>query len=391
MIENKSNNGKTLVSKLTSGRSGQMKSYVAILLVSVGKENFEAEAIESAVKMINQEFKACCIVVADTLQRYNIATEKSVSEKDAYEEALKKGDEWLVRYNSYFLNNFKIPFEIVRWDSLISDDDFIQQEKKFSCCIEANEVLSNAMRESIDEYGKRLFKNMGESYFKQIESQHEKNCFSYLKEECVAITLLPKKIFTYSSDFSPLVIVYPGKSTSILTENRNTFILDEYDEIIRSYGDYLNWISYRFNRLKQHEVDAVSKILPAKLKINDADLKSEEFGLKQVSYINSISEAQLEFFSGVFDAQSLFEFKKHLLAFFLEDNSFYLDEELLCGLLSIKSTAYIFHKQLMLMFNRLEKKLSNQCKANMVRILKRENVAFLNEEKDVVFRSAMID
>lgn len=72
------NDDRRLVAKLTSGRAGQMKSYVAILLVSVGKENFEEDAILSAVNMINHEFDACCIVVADTLQRYNIATEKEI-------------------------------------------------------------------------------------------------------------------------------------------------------------------------------------------------------------------------------------------------------------------------------------------------------------------------
>ena len=80
MFNNQSNNaGKTIVSKLTSDRSGKMSTYVAILLVSVGKDNFEDNAIRSAIKMIDNEFQCCYIVVADTLQRYNIEVEKEIS------------------------------------------------------------------------------------------------------------------------------------------------------------------------------------------------------------------------------------------------------------------------------------------------------------------------
>lgn len=49
-----------LVSKLTFNRTGKMDDYIAIYLISFGKENFEEEAVVSAIKMINQEFKQCC-------------------------------------------------------------------------------------------------------------------------------------------------------------------------------------------------------------------------------------------------------------------------------------------------------------------------------------------
>lgn len=243
-----------VVAKLMSGRTGQMKSYVAILLVSVGKENFERKAIKAAIKMINQEFKGCCIVVADALQRFNFATIKDITDEQAYHQSLAEGDAWLERYNSYFIAMFSIPYEILRWDSLITDSDFEQKEKKFSLCIQKYPLLAQAMEKSIEEYGCRLRKRLSNAYFNEIFQQHKKNCFSYLKEECVALTLLPKNIKLTQNKTTPLVIVYPGKSTSVLTENYEFFIKNEFQEIVERHNDFLNWIPYRFNKIKHYDL-----------------------------------------------------------------------------------------------------------------------------------------
>jgi len=84
MVASKNQAKKKMVAKLMSVRIGKMKQYVAILLVSIGKDNFEDDALRSAIEMINQEFGACCIALADTLQRYIIATNNSISPEDAY-------------------------------------------------------------------------------------------------------------------------------------------------------------------------------------------------------------------------------------------------------------------------------------------------------------------
>ncbi len=373
-----------LISKLTAARALKMKSYIAILLVSVGNENFEGEAIAAAVKMINQEFKACCIVIADTLQRHNIATEKEINEEDAYKESLVKGDEWLKRNEIYFQNILKIPYEIIRWDCLINDMDFLKKEKLFSAYIKENKSFLNAMNHSIDEYGMRLIKHLGDEHFNRIGAQHKSSCFAYLKEECIAISIIPKKIYFNKNESAPLVIVYPGKSTLILTANRDVFIANEFHEMIQKNSDYLSWLPYRFKRIKKQDNDIQST--PSLRPINNlADKNSEKLFLKQVDYINKLSEIQLSSITNLLDEKEIIEFKKYLLGFFMDKDLFISVEKNLYGhnkLLSIKSLSYIFAVQLISMFQVLEEKFANKCKANIVRILKRDALAFISEEEN---------
>ncbi|MDF1757583.1 MAG: hypothetical protein P1U74_04735 [Legionellaceae bacterium] len=373
---------KILVSKLTSGKTGKMKDYAAIFLISVGKDNFENEAVEAAIKMINEEFKECYIVLADTLQRHNIATENELSEKEAYSEALKKGDEWINKYKSYFLNYFTIPYNIIRWDSLINDPEFKHREIKFSDYIGNNKDFSTAMNGSINEYGNRLLKHLGEEHFNRIQLKHKQSCFSYLKEECVAITILPKITPVNNNKATPSVIVYPGKSTLILTKNWEIFIKNEYANLIQNYSDFLNWIPYRFNRITKNTVNESG----SKQKINCADKQNDFLFLKQVQYINTLSEAMLVSVENTFNEQAMFDFKENLLEILLENKYLCSENKILHGpseFLSIRSIAYTFANQLMSMFNTLEIKFSNQCKANIIRILKREIMPFINTENKI--------
>lgn len=214
----------TVVAKLMSGRTGNMKSYIAILLVSVGKENFEEDALEAAVNMINQEFKGCCIAVADTLQRFNIATETDMTADEAYNESLKRGDDWLSRYKDFFDEAFDIPYEILRWDTLITHPKFQEKESHFTSVFERESLFLTAMNESIEEYGKRVEKRLDQNQIAEGMENHKKNCHSYLQEECIAISLLPEAIKLIGAD-TPATIVYPGRPTAILTENRNYFLV----------------------------------------------------------------------------------------------------------------------------------------------------------------------
>ena len=365
-------NDNRLVSKLMSGRTGQMKQYIAILLVSVGKENFEGEKLKAAIKMINQEFQGCCIAIADTLQRYNIATEKQISAQEAYDESLAKGDQWLEKYESYFANTLNIPYEIIRWDSLISIPDFARKEKKFSDTIESNSELRQAMESSIGEYGERLQKRLGEEQFKQILLQHEKHCFSYLQEECIAISFLPQQI-KLADKYTPSTIIYPGKSTAILTANWELLIKREFHHQVVQYGDFLNWLTYRFNKVK-------NCALTQSLKIDECEAPRKEKldYSEKINYVNQLSEAQLYAIHNMLDDKSLYEFNSSLLNYLLEKNTLLSGKPIIDTLddgpqFSSHMLAYVFSEQMRAVFSTLEREIANQCKANIVRILKRTN------------------
>lgn len=372
MTSQKSIDNKQIVSRLTSNRSGKMKSYIAILLVSVGKENFEGEAINSALKMINQEFKGCCIAVADTLQRYNIASEKGITAEEAYDESLARGDVWLEQYQPYFAATFEIPFEILRWDSLLQDVNFEKKAQNFSLCLQSNPVLEEAMEHSIEEYGQRLRKRLSDDYFSQIQSRYEKNCLSYLREECVALTLIPKNI-KLSDEGDPVVIVYPGKSTSILTENREIFIKSEFNELFGQYSDFLNWLPYRFNKIAQVKQDVA---LDTQLKINSVENSKEaHLVLARVEHIKSLSEVQLNSICITLDHVSNSIFETCVLDYLLNIDDLickYPDQPGEQAAFTIKLLAEYFAIQMMSMFDTLDRKYANQCRANLIKILKKK-------------------
>lgn len=400
MFNNQSNNaGKTIVSKLTSDRSGKMSTYVAILLVSVGKDNFEDNAIRSAIKMIDNEFQCCYIVVADTLQRYNIEVEKEISSELAYSVALSNGDDWINRYKSYFDDTFTIPYSILRWDELISDPDFIQREAKFYEHIKSSLSLSQAMKESIDEYGDRLRKHLGDDHYKKILDQHERGCFSYLKEECAAIALLPKKTSSNYLLFPP-VIVYPGKATKILIENREILIKEEFGSLMEMHSDFLNWVPYRFNKVSDVQKNTKSELKTDnsslldlyKSKINSVKFKEEISYLQKVQFAIGISESQLNFTLNAIGRDRVVEFKQYLLEYLLSDDFDVLSKNRTSFVENAFSTmdlAWLCARQLMLIFSSFDKKYLNKCKANIIRILKKPDL--IQNKKSGLLRSEVSD
>lgn len=367
-------NDKKIIAKMMSGRTGKMKPYIAVLLVSVGKENFENEALKSAIKMINQEFKGCCIAVADTLQRYNIATEKNISSEQAYQESLQKGDEWLERYSDYFANTLEIPYEIIRWDSLILSPEFKEKETVRASTFKNNLTLTQSMDHSIEEYGERLQKRFGQEEFLKRQTFHKENCFSYLQEECIAISLLPQ-VIDLADDQTPFTIVYPGKSTAILTANREIHLKAEFNDQIELYKDYLNWLPYRFNKVKAHNSDELSKA--KHIKGREQCAKSNISEAQQIDYVNSLIQAQIFSLQKTLDDSSIYEFNSYVLEILLGQNQHFHEIESRNFVISqsfpSKSLAYIFSTQMFAAFSTLEKKVANQCKANIVRILKRMN------------------
>lgn len=364
-------NDKTVVAKLMSGRTGKMKSYVAILLVSIGKENFEEGSLESAINMINQEFNSCCIAIADTLQRFNIATEAGIAADEAYKESLNRGDDWLSRYKDFFDEAFDIPYEVLRWDTLITHPKFPEKESLFLSVFEKKSSFLNAMNESIEEYGKRVEKRLNPSQMAEGMECHKKNCYSYLQEECVAISLLPE-VIKLIDDKTPATIVYPGRPTAILTENRNYFLKNEFYSMIEQYEDYMNWLPYRFNKIKYKKDKSLSSV-NCEEKITQK--KEKDLNLNRIDYINHLAESQLYSLHEFLDEESIYEFNDYILDFLLEHNLFFSTQISIVVSknqeISPKSLAYIFSKQMTAMFSVVDKKIANQCKANIIRIVKR--------------------
>src|ERR1700722_18928644 len=84
-----------------------------IMPISIGQRIHEGEKLSAAIKLINSNFKACCLLVDDSIQRYTMKITHDTDINYLHQIALKEGSAWLER-NLNTLNLLTIPHDIKR-------------------------------------------------------------------------------------------------------------------------------------------------------------------------------------------------------------------------------------------------------------------------------------
>ncbi|MGB8286258.1 MAG: hypothetical protein WCE22_06100 [Candidatus Aquirickettsiella gammari] len=171
-----------------------------IYLVSVGKEKFKGKWVERFVNFIKEiKPKKTIIVVADSLQRFNIELDENISEIDALRESEKRGQQWVEKYKPYF-SKLDIDYEFIHWEKLKQDEDY---QKYF------NEIM--IWNES-DDF-KQLILASAKAYIGRFDRKlHEnkaiKQSSKFLNEESAVLRVLAKNVNTIG-------LVYPGPPLKI--------------------------------------------------------------------------------------------------------------------------------------------------------------------------------
>jgi hypothetical protein len=94
----------------------QFHSSKCILPISIGYRLFEGEKLTALLSLINRSFRSCLFQIDDTLQQYTLRIlDDGLSIDEAYQKALRAGDEWLDFYEES-LQTLTIPYEIKRWN-----------------------------------------------------------------------------------------------------------------------------------------------------------------------------------------------------------------------------------------------------------------------------------
>lgn len=178
-----------------------------IYLVSVGKEKFEGKWVERFVNFIKEiKPKKTIIVVADTLQRFNIEVDKNISGIKALQESKNKGQNWVEKYRSYF-SSLDINYEFTHWDTLKKDEDFEKYMHEIINLSGQNIEFKEALLNSSKEYTERPSRLNSNNILDQKKA--EKNSCEFLQEECAAFQVLAK-------EKDNIAIVYPGAATKVL-------------------------------------------------------------------------------------------------------------------------------------------------------------------------------
>ncbi|WP_339050250.1 hypothetical protein [Rickettsiella endosymbiont of Xylota segnis] len=234
-----------------------------IYLVSVGKEKFEDNWVKRFVSFIKEvKPKKINIVVADTLQRFNIEVDKNITPKQALNESIYKGQVWANKYNAYF-SNLDIDCKFIHWRTLKEDIDFqcyLDEIKKLD---EEDISFKEALAISSKEYTNRPSRvNSGTDCQKA-----EANSRQFLIEECAAFQVLAK-------DKDNLAIVYPGAVTKILA-----YAIKHINENYRAKEHTFHWLDLKptkTNKKRKHvvseEKEAIKPLLSRSLSLNEAQL-----------------------------------------------------------------------------------------------------------------------
>lgn len=171
-----------------------------IYLVSVGTKKFEDKWVDRFVNFTKEvKPKKIFIIVADSLQRFNIEIEEKLSEIAAFQESLKRGQEWVRKYGPSF-STLEINHEFILWEKLKEDKDY---HKYFNEIMVWNEsdLFKQLILESAKAYLDRFNRNL---YGNQAIEQANK----FLNEECAALRVLAK-------DINTIGIFYPGPALKI--------------------------------------------------------------------------------------------------------------------------------------------------------------------------------
>ncbi|WP_342146981.1 hypothetical protein [Rickettsiella endosymbiont of Aleochara curtula] len=178
-----------------------------IYLVSVGKEKFEKKWVERFVNFIKEiKPKKTIIVVADSLQRFNIEVDENMSEIAALQESKNRGEKWVEKYKSYF-STPEINYEFTHWDTLKEDVDFEQYLGEIISLSTQHTEFKEALLDSSKEYTERPSR-INSNHVSDQKKAESKSC-DFLQEECAVFQILAK-------EKDNIAIVYPGAATKVL-------------------------------------------------------------------------------------------------------------------------------------------------------------------------------
>lgn len=195
-----------------------------LLTISVGQEAHEAEKLYSTIALVDQSFKACVMLIDDTLQRHTMAIETDVQFGDELLFAsLQAGDSWLKR-NEKIYTQMQIPLSIIRWNDWLNHKDYLSYRSKLlETC--ANDIsYKEKFEETIDQFLERYSRRAQNNYL--IDDRARKLCLEYLLEECTAMCLWPELQCEYE--------VYPGYRNAAMDETHRRFVLPAYPSLLHA-------------------------------------------------------------------------------------------------------------------------------------------------------------
>lgn len=193
-----------------------------LMPISVGQSIHEGEKFAAVINLVNSSFKKCTILVDDSVQRHTLAIDRTEQPQDLYNEAVKLGEEWIIR-NQEAYSKLTIPYQIIRWDDWRIHPGFVTQLDHVNKLYKNSQAYKDAIHTNIDEF---LTRFLGRKETHQIDPNRAfQLCLDYLLEECAVMCL-----WTHGSyDFE----LYPSGRNQAMGATYEMLIKPEYPNGIR--------------------------------------------------------------------------------------------------------------------------------------------------------------
>lgn len=178
--------------------------------ISIGNPNYEGLKLEAILNWAYDRFKTVHVMVADTLQRFNLTYLEDIDTEHARERCLKNGQNW-VNENKDLLSSSNI----ILWDDLITLEQTIDYKARLELAYESNLKLRYEVDKTIKKIHNRLYKSDSDLYSIYRFKEFYEASKNFILEE-TAVACYTEKVIDGPT-------IYPGEFSIkyILDEDNN--------------------------------------------------------------------------------------------------------------------------------------------------------------------------
>lgn len=214
--------------RCSASDKNKFSSSKCIMPISVGVQIHEGEKFLETMKLINSHFKACVLLVDDSIQKYTLKIEEPNSSlEQLYVKAVKAGQEWLQR-NKQAYEQLTIPYKIMHWDDWLSHEKFTESYANIETLYNYDKEYKKIVHASIDNFISRYTSRPTKDNFNK---EHAINCcLKYLKEECAVMCLWAIEGFNFE--------VYPSGRNQAMIATYERLVLPKNPNLLKSISLY---------------------------------------------------------------------------------------------------------------------------------------------------------
>jgi tRNA-dependent cyclodipeptide synthase len=198
----------------------------AVLGISVGQPYHEDEKFAATMALMNTCFGSCDVLVADTLQRYNML---DCDFEAASAPARLRGDAWLAR-NAAALQTLTVPHNVIRWDECLQSPAFKSSLDAIKKRYSEDEEYRRSFQRDVDEFLRR-HKTRNGSLDEHLESIMRERSLLYLFEE-IAVFL------SYFVERGYNFLPYPGTFPESYAMSWDLFLAQQHPTLCRNVRIY---------------------------------------------------------------------------------------------------------------------------------------------------------